>query len=234
MRVTKTSEEHAAWRGAFAILIGLPLFGSAPARAAAPEPLRVVSLRTEYKENPARASTRGSPLELAASRARTRRRAVGLPDPRGAERRAACGGGADLVWDSGRVTSDESIQRAYDGPPLRSGQRYHWQVRVWDGSGQAFRLERAGVLGDGPPRRRRTGRRAGSSRTCRRTSRSRGPRPCSGASSRLEGAIARGARLRHEPRPLRDADQRPARGRPALHARAGRATTSACSTRPTT
>ena len=43
MRVTKTS---------VAILIGLPLFGSAPAWAAAPESLRVVGLRTEYKENP--------------------------------------------------------------------------------------------------------------------------------------------------------------------------------------
>jgi alpha-L-rhamnosidase len=45
--------------------------------------------------------------------------------------------GRDLVWDSGRVASDESIQRAYDGPPLASSRRYFWQVRVWDGAGRA-------------------------------------------------------------------------------------------------
>jgi alpha-L-rhamnosidase len=135
MRVTKTSEGFAAWRGALAILIGLPLLGSAPARAAAPEPLRVVSLRTEYKENPLgldarkprlswqlRSSGRG--VVQSAYQIRVARSARGL------------GGGGDQVWDSGRVTSDESTQRAYDGQPLRSGQRYHWQVRVWDGGGK--------------------------------------------------------------------------------------------------
>ena len=45
--------------------------------------------------------------------------------------------GHDLLWDSGRVASSESIHRAYDGPPLSSGQRYFWQARVWDGAGRA-------------------------------------------------------------------------------------------------
>jgi alpha-L-rhamnosidase len=44
--------------------------------------------------------------------------------------------GQDLVWDSGRVASGESTQRAYDGPPLASARRYFWQVRVWDGPGR--------------------------------------------------------------------------------------------------
>jgi alpha-L-rhamnosidase len=42
-----------------------------------------------------------------------------------------------LAWDSGRVASDESTQRAYAGPPLQSGGRYYWRVRVWDGAGTA-------------------------------------------------------------------------------------------------
>ena len=42
-----------------------------------------------------------------------------------------------LLWDSGRVASSESTQRAYDGPPLSSARRYFWQVRVWDGAGRA-------------------------------------------------------------------------------------------------
>ncbi len=39
------------------------------------------------------------------------------------------------IWDSGRVDSDRSIHVVYDGPPPVSGQRYYWQVRVWDGAG---------------------------------------------------------------------------------------------------
>lgn len=41
-----------------------------------------------------------------------------------------------LLWDSGRVTSRDSIQVFYAGPPLHSGGRYDWQVRVWDNSGR--------------------------------------------------------------------------------------------------
>lgn len=42
-----------------------------------------------------------------------------------------------LVWDSGRVDSDQSLLVPYGGQPLVSGQRYYWQVRVWDNTGQA-------------------------------------------------------------------------------------------------
>lgn len=41
------------------------------------------------------------------------------------------------VWDSGKVYSDQSIHVAYDGPALRSHQRYYWKVRVWDQNGRA-------------------------------------------------------------------------------------------------
>jgi len=36
------------------------------------------------------------------------------------------------IWDSGKVSSGESIHHPYQGPPLRSGQRCYWKVRVWD------------------------------------------------------------------------------------------------------
>jgi alpha-L-rhamnosidase len=38
-----------------------------------------------------------------------------------------------LVWDSGRVDSDESIEIAYAGAPLESRLRYYWTVRSWAG-----------------------------------------------------------------------------------------------------
>ncbi|MFC7512476.1 alpha-L-rhamnosidase N-terminal domain-containing protein [Streptomyces thermocarboxydus] len=40
------------------------------------------------------------------------------------------------VWDSGRVTSEESVLVPYEGPELRPRTRYFWTVRVWDGKGR--------------------------------------------------------------------------------------------------
>jgi alpha-L-rhamnosidase len=45
-------------------------------------------------------------------------------------------GGAELVWDSGRVESEDASDAAYAGPRLGTAQRYWWKVRVWDETGQ--------------------------------------------------------------------------------------------------
>lgn len=42
-----------------------------------------------------------------------------------------------LLWSSGKVNSDKSLYIDYAGPALESGQKYFWQVRVWDNSGKA-------------------------------------------------------------------------------------------------
>ncbi|GAB3783922.1 alpha-L-rhamnosidase [Spirosoma horti] len=36
------------------------------------------------------------------------------------------------IWQSGRVSSDQSVHVPYAGPALQPGQHYVWQVRVWD------------------------------------------------------------------------------------------------------
>ncbi|NGN69338.1 family 78 glycoside hydrolase catalytic domain, partial [Streptomyces sp. A7024] len=41
------------------------------------------------------------------------------------------------VWDSGKVDSARSALVAYEGPELKPRTRYHWQVRVWDETGEA-------------------------------------------------------------------------------------------------
>ena len=41
------------------------------------------------------------------------------------------------LWDSGQVQSDQSIQLAYAGKPLRSSQQVFWKVRIWDEHGLA-------------------------------------------------------------------------------------------------
>lgn len=41
------------------------------------------------------------------------------------------------VWDSGRVTSDESISIRYNGPALQSDSDYSWTLRTWYSDGQS-------------------------------------------------------------------------------------------------
>ena len=43
------------------------------------------------------------------------------------------------VWESGKVMSDESILQPYKGSELKSGQRYFWQVKIWDSKGKESR-----------------------------------------------------------------------------------------------
>jgi alpha-L-rhamnosidase len=98
--------------------------------------LEVIALRTEYKENPLGIDSpqprlswqiqgEGRGIEQSAYEVRVAR----------SERELRAG--QPLIWDSGRVNSDESVHRPYNGPLLQSGQRYYWQVRVWDGKGTA-------------------------------------------------------------------------------------------------
>jgi alpha-L-rhamnosidase len=60
---------------------------------------------------------------------------------------------ADL-WDSGKVDSGRSAWLPYDGKPLESRQRLHWQVKTWDEAGRASEWSEPaffelGLLGNG-------------------------------------------------------------------------------------
>jgi len=97
--------------------------------------IKIVGLRTEYKENPLGIDARKPRLSW---RLQSGARGVtqSAYEVRVAPSERAVRGGSDLVWSSGHVASDESTQRAYEGQPLQSGRRYYWQVRVWDGDGR--------------------------------------------------------------------------------------------------
>jgi alpha-L-rhamnosidase len=43
--------------------------------------------------------------------------------------------GKELLWKSGKVLSDESVNVFYAGTQLKSRQKCYWQVRVWDSKG---------------------------------------------------------------------------------------------------
>ena len=38
----------------------------------------------------------------------------------------------NLLWSSGKVESQQSVNVVYEGPALKSMQRVYWQVRIWD------------------------------------------------------------------------------------------------------
>jgi len=42
-----------------------------------------------------------------------------------------------LIWTSGKVTGEESVNVEYGGPELQSMQRAYWQVRIWDSNGKS-------------------------------------------------------------------------------------------------
>ena len=41
------------------------------------------------------------------------------------------------LWDSGRISSDETLNLAYSGKPLASGGRCFWKVMIWDKNGRS-------------------------------------------------------------------------------------------------
>jgi len=100
------------------------------------EPLRVTGQRTEFKQNPIGIDARKPRLswQLQSSARGVMQSAYQI---RVARNEGDLRAGTGLVWDSGKVTSDESIHRPYEGSPVQSGQRYYWQVKVWDTNGKA-------------------------------------------------------------------------------------------------
>jgi alpha-L-rhamnosidase len=117
--------------GAMPLLVAVT---PSPALSAPPH-LQAVGLRTEYKENPLGIDARRPRLSW---RLQADRRGVlqSAYEIRVARTEAGLGSTGQLVWSPGRVSSDESVHRPYEGPALESGRRYYWQVRVWDERGQ--------------------------------------------------------------------------------------------------
>ncbi len=98
--------------------------------------MHVIGLTCEYKENP---------LGIDVLRPRLSWKLVS--DRRGARQSAyqiVAAGSEEalqtetgLLWDSGKVESDQSVHVPYAGPELESGQQMYWRVRVWDELGEA-------------------------------------------------------------------------------------------------
>jgi len=91
----------------------------------------LVRLRTEYQENPLGIDT---PAPRLSWQLRSEERAVMQTayQVQVAQDEAHLARGRNLLWDSGKVCSRESLFQPYSGPPLVSSQRYVWRVCIWD------------------------------------------------------------------------------------------------------
>jgi alpha-L-rhamnosidase len=122
---------RSAWMQYLAVPVLLMATHTAPA-AESPAPVSLTYLRCEYKVDPLGIDVRQPRLSWQIS-AEGRGVVQTAYQVRVAETEAGLAGSP--IWDTGRVDSDQSIHVAYEGPALASGQRYYWQVRVWDGDG---------------------------------------------------------------------------------------------------
>lgn len=96
--------------------------------------LFVDHLKCEYKTNPLGIDMAGLRLswKIRASQRGTIQSAYHI---RAANRVEDLVSGRNLLWDSGKVKSNQSVHVVYDGPPPAARQRVWWQVRVWDNHG---------------------------------------------------------------------------------------------------
>lgn len=44
----------------------------------------------------------------------------------------------NLLWDSGKILSDQTMHIVYAGDPLQSNQSYYWKVMIWDELGTVY------------------------------------------------------------------------------------------------
>src|SRR5689334_3207470 len=102
---------------------GLGAGASATSAQAATPQVRVAAPRVDYLENPLGLDNRRPrfswALEAGAARdvKQTVYRVTVASNPE------ALRAGGSLLWDSGKIASDRSLDVAYEGPPLASGQR---------------------------------------------------------------------------------------------------------------
>jgi len=93
-------------------------------------------LRTEYKTNPINIDVPNPGLswKIVASERSTQQQAYQI---QAASSLKELKQGKNLLWDSDKITSSNSIHIPYEGQSLQSRQKVYWRVRVWVGKSAA-------------------------------------------------------------------------------------------------
>jgi len=47
------------------------------------------------------------------------------------------------IWNSGKISSEQSVNVKYGGPVVKSRKRYYWKVRIWDKSGDPSKFSQS-------------------------------------------------------------------------------------------
>ncbi len=118
------------------LALSLPLLALSISSAHTADETTVGTLRTEYKENPMGIDARQPRLSWQILSTR-RGVAQSAYQVKVALTEADLRAGRNLLWDSGRIASSESIHVTYSGTALKSQERCFWQVRIWDEAGNA-------------------------------------------------------------------------------------------------
>ena len=116
----------------------LALIAAAVALPAAPS-LKPEQLRCEYRVNPAGIDTTEPRLSWVLSPVNPKARGLRQTAYRilVASTEASLRANIGDLWDTGKVSSDQSIQLVYAGTPLGSHIDCFWKVRVWDEAGDS-------------------------------------------------------------------------------------------------
>lgn len=98
------------------------------------QPLTVDNLKCEYKTNPVGIDEMSPRFQwqLNADRRGTMQTAYQI---RIADSERSLTRKKRVLWDSGKIDSDQCTHVEYKGPELASRMRYYWQVKVWDNYG---------------------------------------------------------------------------------------------------
>lgn len=99
------------------------------------QPLKIEQPLTEYRQNPIGIDVAQPRLswQLASTERGTLQTAYQIT---AALSEAQLKTGKSLVWNSGKVASNQSVHVPYQGGPLTPSQRVYWQVKVWDNHGR--------------------------------------------------------------------------------------------------
>ncbi len=112
----------------------LLLLLSAPAVLFSQKRIQVTDLTCEYQDNPIGIDTKAPRFSWTITSG-LRGVSQKTYELRVGEDMAALAKGQRVTWQTGVVTSDQSLYIPYGGPPLKPRQKYYWQVRISDNAG---------------------------------------------------------------------------------------------------
>ncbi len=126
------------WKTSVRCLLGIVAFVATTAAGWAAGSLQVDRLRCEYKTDPIGIDVRQPRLSWVLLPVKESQRGLKQSAYRilVASSKAVLEADQGDLWDSGKVSSDQSVNVDYAGKELASAQACSWKVRVWDQDGQ--------------------------------------------------------------------------------------------------